>query len=408
MREVSPLQQLYPAGSLIAGRYKVVSVLGRGSMSTVFEAEDNQSHDRVALKLLEPAVGADPASLERFEREAKFCVRLRHDNIVKVLDSGQTERGDPFLVMEHIEGDTLADLLRTKGKRGLPFDVLIEILGDIAKGLGHAHEKGVIHRDLKPENILITSGGLAKISDFGLCRIEGFQGTASQSGECIGTPFYMAPELVRGEVADAQSDIYSFGVLSYEAATGSVPFPGTTWFEVAEQHLHASPPPLPETLPDWFRAFVKKCMEKRKGERYPSSTALEYYLNPTLTLAELHRANTRKSRRRLIRWGGFLASAGLCVAIVFAMGVHRRVARSESAAEVKPAAALSAPGGEPAAVPSMPVPSHQASTAPKQMFLCRNAGRVVFTNDPPKGGGWKCLAAKAEPDSASHGGKSGR
>lgn len=413
MREPSPLPQLYPPGSLVGDRFEIRSTVGRGSMSTVFAAIDraDPQEQQVAIKILEPAVSADPATVERFEREAKLCARLRHPNLIQVLDSGSTARGDRFLVMDFVEGETLADLLQRTGHRGIRFDRLRDILCDIAKGLAHAHSKGVIHRDLKPENILIDDNGVAKISDFGLCRVEGFHGKVSQSGECIGTPFYMAPELVRGETADCQSDIYSFGVMAYEAATGQVPFPGHTWFEVAEQHLHAAPPPLPDEFPEWFRNFVFRCIQKRKADRHPNANALEYYLNPAITLDDLRRRQSF-THSRAVQFGGLVLSFLLCAGVLVAIGVRGK--GGSSATPLPPAndppasgvrsTSLAADGRpnqppEQTSAPKSPagVPGVQAKPA-SQMYMCKNGSKTIFTNDPPKGADWRCLAGRPNPE----------
>ena len=432
MKDSSILPKVYPQGSLIGDRYTIHSVLGQGAMSTVFLASDRSSKEQIAIKILDPSAGLDSKTVERFQREAKAQARLSHPNIVKIYTSGITEKDDLYIAMEYVRGETLAALLKREGKSGLEFEHTRAILCDIALGLSHAHEKGVIHRDLKPDNILIGTDGRAKITDFGLCLVDGFQGTITRSGECVGTPYYMSPELIRGGKADVQSDIYSFGIVAYELASGHVPFPGESWFEVAQHHQASPLPPLPETLPDWFVKFVQRCTEKRLEERLPHSGSLQFYLNPNVTLSQISTAGKRKGFR--LTKNRLLLAALCCLALLgylfqdqlaellnpaprhnhgsdifirTAPVVEDETKTLPSSTSTGPAESSLSPLLEQAPLqtkePSLSEqmdptvgkkPTSGVKAKSPQMYMCKNGDKVVFTNDPPVGAGWKCLAAE--------------
>jgi len=210
-------------GQEIAG-FRIVREVARGGMGVVFEAEQVRLGRPVALKMLHPALTVDQDFLRRFEREAKTLARLNHENIVNVLDFFEHDNRY-FLALEFVEGETLMRRLRRCARQGRFFSLgeAASIAWQIAEALAFAHQRRIIHRDLKPANIMLTSRGRAKVMDFGIARTVG-SGTDTEAGLRVGTPDYMAPEQLRGQAADARSDLFALGVIFYEMLTGSRPF----------------------------------------------------------------------------------------------------------------------------------------------------------------------------------------
>ncbi|WP_026552908.1 PASTA domain-containing protein [Arthrobacter sp. H20] len=232
-------------GSLVDGRYLVLSRLARGGMSTVYRATDRRLDRDVALKILYPHLAEDSSFLDRFEREAKSAARLSHPHVVGVLDQGVEDSPDrslAYLVMEYVPGKTLRDLLREKGR--LTPRLALAMMDPVIEGLGAAHDVGLVHRDVKPENVLLASNGRIKIADFGLARAVS---TTTNTGTLIGTVAYLSPELVTGGGADARSDIYSAGIVLFELLTGNQPYTGDVPIRVALQHANSTVP-APSTL----------------------------------------------------------------------------------------------------------------------------------------------------------------
>lgn len=244
-------------------------------MSTVYLATDRRLDRRVALKVLYPHLAEEPGFIDRFEQEAKSAARLSHPHVVGVLDQGVGEvEGRPiaYLVMEFVSGRTLRDVLRERG-RLTPRDAL-GLLDAVVEGLAAAHEAGLIHRDVKPENVLISDADRVKIADFGLARaVSASTGTAT----LVGTVAYLSPELVLGRPAEAQSDIYSTGVMLFELLTGRQPFTGETPIQVAIQHAQSVVPApsdlLPGLAPD-IDELVQWCTSRDPEDRPVDGTAL--------------------------------------------------------------------------------------------------------------------------------------
>src|SRR5207248_4745625 len=228
--------------TLIAGRYRLDELLGRGGMSEVWCATDIELGRRVALKLLAP--NADNA---RFEREARAVASLGHPNITQLYDYGE-EDGRPYMVLEYLPGGTLEDRLR-EGKP-LPDDETALIAGELASGLAHAHSRDVVHRDLKPANVLFDEEGRAKLADFGIARMAAGEGTLTEAGTVLGTAAYISPEQAAGLPASAASDVYSFGVMLYRMLTGRLPFESNDPLELVTLHRGAEPPPVTAFRPD--------------------------------------------------------------------------------------------------------------------------------------------------------------
>ncbi len=254
------------------GKYEIKRQLGKGAMGTVYEGWDPIIERQVAIKTVNLPDASDPETeeaLARFRREAQAAGRLTHPNIVGVFDYGET--GDvAYIVMEYIDGPPLKNLLDKQERFTIANTV--RIMDDLLTGLQFSHDRGVVHRDIKPANLMLTSGGQAKIADFGIARIE--SSSMTQAGTVLGTPAYMSPEQIMGQVVDARSDIYSSGVLLYQLLTGERPFEGGM-SAIMHKALNTEPP-LPSqisvTAPAAFDAVVRKAMAKRPEDRFANAS----------------------------------------------------------------------------------------------------------------------------------------
>ena len=263
-------------GDVIA-HYRIVAAIGFGGMGEVYRAADSKLNRRVALKILPPHFVIDAAFLRRFRNEAHAAATLNHPNVATVY-SIEDFGGRPFITMEYVDGETLRDLMRDGG---LPLDTFVRWFESIADGFAHAHDNGVTHRDIKPGNIMITSSGAPKILDFGLAQIES-QASVDLSttlrditapGQVIGTPSYMSPEQAAGEPIDHRSDIFSLGIVMYEALTGSRPFAGDNYGEVVHEILTSTPRPVAERrqeIPPGIASMIDKCLAKSPSARISS------------------------------------------------------------------------------------------------------------------------------------------
>lgn len=261
----------------IVSHYKIIKKLGGGGMGEVYKAKDTRLGRYVALKFLPEKFTQDRLALERFEREARAASALDHPNICVIYDIGEHE-SQPYIVMQYLEGETLRQII---GKKPLETDRIIDFAKQLATGLEKAHSQGIIHRDIKPANVIITEDGLAKIVDFGLAKLsaerKAVEKQMTSPGSTVGTAFYMSPEQVRGEVLTAGSDLFSLGVILYEAATGRLPYLGTSSGAVYEEILHKkpiSPIRINPEIPDELDHIINKCLEKDKELRYQSAGEL--------------------------------------------------------------------------------------------------------------------------------------
>jgi eukaryotic-like serine/threonine-protein kinase len=255
----------------IADRYELKYVLGTGGMSSVYCAFDTLLERNVALKVLHDQYGDDEEYVERFRREARSVAQLSHPNIVTVIDRGE-EDGKQFIVFEVIEGDNLKELVERGGP--LPVRRALELGLEVGRALAFAHGQGLIHRDVKPQNVLLNDEGHAKVTDFGIARsLDGVGHT--ETGTVLGTSHYIAPEQARGEQIDAQTDIYSFGVVLYELLTGELPYPGDNFLTVAMKHVNDPSPNVLDRRPDTplrLASLIERCMAKAPADR-PASMA---------------------------------------------------------------------------------------------------------------------------------------
>ena len=325
------------AGTRI-GPYEILASLGAGGMGEVYRARDARLDRSVAVKVLTSSRGATPEELERFQREARAIARVSHPNICTVYDVGQQE-GVPFLVMELLEGETLAERL-CRGP--IPIDAALAIATQIAEALDEAHSKDVVHRDLKPSNVMLTASG-AKLLDFGLAKLRDgdYEETTQRltksmhltgQGTVLGTLPYMAPEQVEGRLADARTDTFALGVVLYEMTTGRPPFQGTSPASLTAAILTHEPPPISSripTTPASLDRVVKKCLSKDPDERWQSANDLASALrwsadDRTAQHPTVGQTLSHGRRRRATAIAAVAVATALIAAAAWAVGSGRR------------------------------------------------------------------------------------
>jgi serine/threonine-protein kinase len=268
-------------GQVLGGKYTVVHQLGEGGMGAVYEGSQTlgTTKRKVAIKTLHPHLSHDAKIKARFEREVGTIAELVHPNTIQVYDFGSTGEGILYIVMEFLEGKSLADLLEKQGP--LPPDRAAGILRQVCGSLEEAHAHDIVHRDLKPDNVVLVERAgtkdFVKVLDFGIARRakeeERAEQKLTQQGTVLGTPPYMSPEQFTGQTVDARSDIYSLGVMAYEMLTGKLPFKANTAWEWASQHINQPPIPI-ESLaegmraPEAMRAAIRRALAKAPGDRF--------------------------------------------------------------------------------------------------------------------------------------------
>lgn len=294
-RPASTPKEILQAGVKI-GSYEIVAPLGAGGMGVVYKARDLKLGRLLALKFLPEGALANEAARARLLREAQHASALNYPNIATIYEASE-DAGRVYIAMELVEGQPLSQIVKPEG---LATETLIRYGLQISSALAHAHERGVIHRDLKTANVVITADGHVKVLDFGLAkRLSGDElaevtrsrATLNEAGNIVGTPAYMAPETLRGEPADARTDIWALGAVLYEMASGTPPFLGRTPYELIQAILWETPRPLPPRIPQGLRAIIQRCLSKEPGQRYQRAAevraaleAIEPHSTPAATI----------------------------------------------------------------------------------------------------------------------------
>jgi eukaryotic-like serine/threonine-protein kinase len=293
-------------GSLVDDRYEISSVIGEGGMGVVYSARHRLLGKRFALKALRKDLATDREIAARFMQEARTAASISHPGLVEITDFGTLATGQPFFVMELLEGQSLAQLVRRGGP--VPAARAIEIVRQISNALGAAHERSIVHRDLKPDNIHVSPGAAGRdhvtIVDFGLAKVIGAS-RLTRAGMVFGTPHYMSPEQAQGDPTDHRADIYALGVVMYEMFTGRVPFEADSYMGVLTKHMYMAPTPPIQLLGieklGVLEDIILRCLEKKPDHRYQAlselSRDLDLALNPKgpRPLASRHRRATPRS-----------------------------------------------------------------------------------------------------------------
>lgn len=265
-------------GCTIDGRYRVEARLGEGGMGVVYRCSHKVIGKKVAMKVLRADLARDIEATERFLNEAKAASSVGNPHIIDISDFGQFADGATYFVMEYLDGVPLSAVLKGSGAQPLPR--LISIAAQLAEGLLAAHTAHIVHRDLKPDNIFLVKRGqnkdFVKILDFGIAKVSNAEGRLTRAGAVFGTPHYMSPEQAAGSTVDHRGDIYAFGVILYELASGRVPFDADNFMGILTQHIYKQPLPLralvprPEGVPPGLEAIILKCLSKRPDQRFQS------------------------------------------------------------------------------------------------------------------------------------------
>ena len=284
-------------GTLVAGRYRLEGPIAAGGMGQVWRAFDTLLERRVAVKILHRRDGAPDRLGDRFSREARTLAGLRGPGLVEIYDYGQdtsSGRSLRYIVMELVEGSSLADLLDRRVRLGP--DETLRYVAATAEALALAHGSGVVHRDVKPSNLLIEPGGRLRLVDFGISLTDGAS-RLTLPGGILGTASYAAPEQLDGREVDGAADLYSLGAVAYECLAGRPPFVAEDPLGVVQMHLHDQPPPLPDGLPPAVVAIVMRCLRKHPEKRWPSASSLAAACRLAVGTADFTSAAADRSAR---------------------------------------------------------------------------------------------------------------
>jgi len=363
-------------GTVLAGNYEILDVLGQGGMGVVYRGKHSLMERIVAIKMLLSQLISDTNSVKRFQQESKAAARLKHPHIIDVYDFGISPAGQPYIVMEFLEGTPLSDLIKKEGQIGV--ERSIKLISQACDALDHAHKQGVVHRDLKPSNIVLTQydeeKDYVKVVDFGVAKLievgnnnEGQRLT--QAGEVCGSPVYMSPEQCMGQDLDARSDIYSMGIVLYETLTGKLPILGKTMVDTMSKHISEPPVPFNEARPDLYiperlEWVVNKAMAKDPGQRH--QTMEEFKLDLDLAIPRPGKSTvlrTQEQKSPMESLLGFVKEVPIwtwaaAVALMFAAGTIIVHAVTDKPAANPPSA--QAPAHQPAPTGTEP------KTAPTQ------------------------------------------
>ena len=388
------------------GRYELLRHIARGGMADVYLARDGLLGREVALKVLFPEFANDPNFVERFRREAQAAANLNHPNIVGIYDWGQ-ERGTYYIVMEHVSGRSMSDVLRSTGP--LHPDRAAEIASDVAGALSTAHAAGLVHRDIKLGNILVSDSGDVKVADFGIATalVSGGDAALTQHGSVMGTATYFSPEQAQGKALDGRSDLYSLGVVLYEMLAGVPPFQAETPVAVAYKHVQERPDGLIDRgvqVAESLQAITMKLLAKSPANRYPTADDLRNDLRRYL--AGAHRISGKGAAAA----GGAAAGAVAGAAAAGAAGppaessAEHPVTEPPATAAIPPVDATTAQPVTPTPAPGLPqqpgqptagyVDPAQHAAITQQHAAYGAAG--YYYEEPPRGGGiWRTVALLA-------------
>ena len=315
------------AVTVLADRYEIEELVGRGGMSSVYRARDRSLGRLVAIKMLHQEYTSDSDQVERFRREARAVAKLAHPNIAVVIDRGE-EDGRPYIVFEYVEGGNLKTLIEREAP--LPLEKVLRLGIQIARGLEHAHRSGLIHRDVKPHNVLLDAGGQVKLIDFGIARSTEVRPGLTLTGTVLGSSDYIAPEQAQGRTVEDRTDVYSLAIVLYELLTGKLPFPGGNFVAVAMRHINEEPPSVADQRPDVparLAALMQQSLLK-DPEKRPVMSEVVQELEQTLlelpgdadTVLNVQAVRVRKAPGALSSWR--LRSIFAALLVAAAIGVY--------------------------------------------------------------------------------------
>jgi eukaryotic-like serine/threonine-protein kinase len=347
-------------GMVIDGRYEVLSVIGEGGMGTVYEVRHAALGKRFALKALRKDLAQDSEIAARFIQEARTAAAVSHPGLVEITDFGRLESGQVYFVMELLEGQALAALLRTGGP--LPAARGLAIVRQLVHALKAAHDASIVHRDLKPDNIHVSQGDgdtdIVKIVDFGLAKVIG-SSKLTRAGMVFGTPHYMSPEQAAGEVVDHRADIYALGIVMYEMFTGKVPFEADSYIGVLTKHMYMAPAPPSELSPQMaslgaLEDVILRCLQKRPEARFenlavlldeldrrlPPGAAAGGTSNPSRLAAQLELpTQAEKGRRVFPHWPALVIALAFVAGLTLVISWRRASSRWVAAPATEPSTA---------------------------------------------------------------------
>ncbi len=407
-------------GATIDGRYKVEAVLGEGGMGVVYRCVHTIIGKKVAMKVLRADLARDAEVTERFLNEAKSASAIGNAHIIDISDFGQLPDGSTYFVMEFLTGNALSKAVEAGP---MPVPRIVHVARQLAEGLSAAHAAGIVHRDLKPDNIILIDRGtnkdFVKILDFGIAKVSTSEGRLTRAGAVFGTPHYMSPEQAAGAPVDHRGDIYSFGVILYELASGRVPFDADNFMGILTQHMYKAPVPIralmpePQAVPPGLEAIVLKCLSKRPEHRYQTMDELvadfdklreglvpdavgemmtrsggfnvpaDYFKKaqmPALVPATPTQTRTKSRWPLIAGLTGVLAAVGIVVAIFAKSGLSQAIGPTRTApkAEAQATHTETAPQPTPSAAPAG---SAEATGSRQVVLACEPLDAHVFKGE---------------------------
>jgi serine/threonine-protein kinase len=356
-------------GQVLKGIYRIVDKVGAGGFASVYLGRKLDSNEVVAIKVLKQEYTDNPRFVERFRREAAMVSRLQHDNIVRMLDYGVD--GDVhFLIMEFVQGKTLAEIMDER--QALPVDEAVAIAIQVCRALEAAQRAQVVHRDIKPQNIMVTAGGTVKVMDFGIARMSSMD-SLTQTGQFMGTPRYLSPEMVQGRDVDVRSDLYALGIVLYEMLVGNAPFVADSPWALMRHQIETPPPrlqPQRQDVPAWLEEVVAKALAKQREDRYQTPSEMLVALHsktdetPSISHLVLRPPPGHPKRRALRPVAVGVALGFLILALVLGPSILRQF-HPETITPEPPAATLAAQVITSTLAPThTPVPSSTPTLAP--------------------------------------------